>query len=119
MCRSKQPSITTPPGRQLSQQTEYIEGTPNNNSNDSIFQIHSKSSRPFTVDRCIQGTALTFEVDTGAAVTVISEETYWKHFLTSVQLKTYTDDQEHVLGQITVNVSYGTQKGMCALYCCL
>ena len=104
MCKSKQPSLTTPPDRQLSQQTKCIEGTPNNNSDDSIFQIHSKPSRPFTVDRCIQGTALTFEVDTGAAVTLISEETYWKHFLskslqkTSVQLKTYTDDQVYVLG---------------------
>ena len=63
--------------------------------------MHSKPSRPFTVDMCIQGTALTFKVDTDAALTLISEETYWKHFLskplqkTSVQLKTYTDDQVH------------------------
>ena len=122
MCRSKQPSTSTPPGRRRSQQTNYIEGTPNSNSDDSIFQIHSKPSRPFTVDMCIQGTTLTFEVDTGAAVTLISEETYHKHFLskslqkTSVRLKTYTDDQVHVLGQITVDVSYGTQKGMYTLF---
>ena len=122
MCRSKQPSTSTPPGRQRLQQTNYIEGTPNSNSDDSIFQIHSKPSRPFTVDMCIQGTTLTFEVDTGAAVTLISEETYCKHFLskslqkTSVRLKTYTDDQVHVLGQITVDVSYGTQKGMYTLF---
>ena len=71
---------------------------------------------------CIQGTTVTFEVDTGAAVTLISEETYRKHFLskslqkTSVRLKTYTDDQVHVLRQITVDVSYGTQKGMYTLF---
>ena len=122
MCRSKQPSTSTPPGRQRSQQTNYIEGTPHSNSDDSNFQIHSKPSRPFTVDMCIQGTTLTFEVDTGAAVTLISEETYRKHFLskslqkTSVRLKTYTDNQVHVLGQITVDVSYGTQKGMYTLF---
>ena len=122
MCRSKQPSTTIPPGRQCLQQTNYIEGTPNSNSDNYIFQIHRKPSRLFTVNVCIQGITLTFEVNTGAAVNLISEETYQKHFLskslqkTSVRLKTYTDDQVRVLGQITVNVSYGTQKGTYTLY---
>ena len=31
-------------------------------------------------------------------------------------MKTYTDDQVHVLGQISVDVSYGTQNGMYTLY---
>ena len=121
MCRSKQPS-TTPSGRRRSQQTNYVEETPSSNCDNSIFQLHGKQSHPFTVDLCIQGTTLNFEVDTGAAVILISEDTYRRHFLskslqkTSLGLKTYTEDQVQVLGQITVDVSYGIQKGTYTLY---
>ena len=120
MCRTKKMS-TTPPSRRV-QQTNWVEETPNSNSDNSIFQLHGKSSKPFTVDLCIDGITLNFEVDTGAAVTLISEETYRKHFprkslqKTSLRLKTYTNDQVHVLGQVTVDVSYGTQKGTYTLY---
>ena len=74
MCRLKQPSTTTP-SRQRSQQTNYVEETPASNSDISIFQVHDKQTKLFTVDLCIQGTNITFEVDTGPAVTLISEET--------------------------------------------
>ena len=52
MCRSKQPS-TIPPGRRRSQQTNYVEETLSSNCDNSIFQLHGKQSRPFTVDLCI------------------------------------------------------------------
>ena len=121
MCRSKQPSTTTPP-HQHSQQTNYVEETPASNSDFSIFQVHDKQTKPFTVDLCIQGSNLTFEVNTGAAVTLIFEETYRKHFLnmpmqeTSLQLTMYSKYQLQVLGQVTVDVSYGTQNGRYILY---
>ena len=97
MYRSKQPSTTTPL-RQHLQQTDYVEETSASNSDISILQVHDKRTKPFAVDLCIQGTKLTFEVDTGAAVTIISEETYRGHFsntsmqATSLQLTTYTKD---------------------------
>ena len=71
---------------------------------------------------CIQGITLKFEVDKGAAITLISEETYRKHFTNtplqeiSLQLTTYTKDQLQVLGQVTIDVSYGTQNGRYTLY---
>ena len=98
MCMSKQPSTTTPLHQRL-QQTNYIEETPASNSYISIFQFHDKQMKPFTVDLCIQGSNLTFEVNTGAAVTLFSEETYREHFpnmpmqLTSLQLTMYSKDQ--------------------------
>ena len=121
MCRSKQPSTTTPP-RQRSQQTNYVEETPASNSDISIFQVHDKQMKLFTVDPCIQGSNLMFEVNTGTAVTLISEETYREHFPnmpmheTSLQLTMYSKDQLQVLGQVTVDVSYGTQNGIYTLY---
>ena len=65
---------------------------------------------------------LTFEVDTGAAVTLISEETYRQNFpgkplqKSSLQLRTYTNNPVQVLGKITVDVSYGIQNGTYTLY---
>ena len=85
-------------------------------------ETNDKQSRPFTVDLCIQGITLKFEVDTGAAIILISEETYTRNFSstplqeTSLQLTTYTKDRLQVLGQVTVDVSYGSQNGSYTLY---
>ena len=87
-----------------------------------LFHVHGTPSRPFTVDLSVEGKMLTFEVDTGAAVTFISEAAYHKYFAShplqesSVQLKTYTEERVLVLGEIAVQVSYGTQQGTYTLY---
>ena len=79
-------------------------------------------ARPFIVDLCVEGRTLTFEVDTGAAVTLISEATYNQHFIgkplqeSAIRLKTYTEERVQVLGEISVQVSYGTQSGAYVLY---
>lgn len=52
---------------------------------------------------------LTFEIDTGAVVMIVPEVTYRKHFPSRV-IKTYTEEQVCMLGQVTVDASYGTQK---------
>ena len=63
-----------------------------------------------------------FEIDTGAAVTLISEETYNKHYQdkplqkSSLKLKTYTGEPLQVVGQVTVTVSYHNQQGSYTLY---
>ena len=52
-----------------------------------------------------------FEIDTGASVTLISEETYNEHYQdkplqkSSLKLKTYTGEPLQVLGQAAVTVS--------------
>ena len=45
----------------------------------SKFMISTQDH--FAMDLCIKGTTLIIEVDTGAIVTLISEETYRRHFL--------------------------------------
>ena len=123
ICRLKQPSTTTLPA-QCSQQTNYnyIDKAPTSNSDIFIYQVHDKQTRPFNIDLCIQGITLKFEVDTGAPVTLISKETYRGNCIniplqeTSLQLTTYTKDQLQVMGQVTVDVSYGIQNGRYTLY---
>ena len=123
MCRSK--TTKTYAARQSFQPNNWIE--PNNWIDETvddhgIFHVHGTPSRPFTVDLCVEGKMLTFEVDTGAAVTIISESTYQRCLATkplresSVQLKTYTAERVLVLGEVPVHVSYGTQQGTYTLY---
>ena len=63
-----------------------------------------------------------FEVDTGAAVTIVSQEVYQQLFNnlklcpSSMLLKSYTGNQVKVLGEAQVDVSYGEQKGKYTLY---
>ena len=79
MCRSKTSSTAIPPGKYFTQ-TNMVEEAPNSDSESAILQVYSRPSKPFTVNFCTDGIMLTFEVDTGAAVTLISEETYRQNF---------------------------------------
>jgi len=60
----------------------------------------------------IDGVPLTMEIDTGAAVTIISERTQQTHFPqatlrpTQVKLRTYTGEPMPVLGELAVEVKY-------------
>ena len=114
MCRSK----TSIPPRRNFKQTNMVEKTQKSDSDNAILQVYSRPSKPFTVNFCTDA----FEVDTGAAVTLISEETYRQNFSNkplqkaSLQLRTYTNSPVQMLGQIRVDVSYGTQNGTYTLY---
>ena len=62
----------------------------------------------------VEGKSLTMELDTGAAVSIISDATRRRKFAdvklrkSKVILKTYTDQTMKVLGQLNVHVKYGT-----------
>ena len=82
-----------------------------------LYTIGSIVSKPICVDLQVNGTMMTMEVDTGAAVSLISEETRKKLLPTStlnsatVRLRTYTGEMIKVLGQIDADVVYeGQQK---------
>ena len=63
----------------------------------------------------MNGQSVTMEVDTGAALSVISETTRNRIFpkeklhSTDLILKTYTDEQLEVLGTLNMKVQYGDQ----------
>lgn len=86
-----------------------------------IFTVGAKSSTPISVDVLINEEQLFMEVDTGAAVSIITEQTLkaiapdatlksWR-----VVLKTYTGEQMPVLGELQVKVQYGQQSRSCHL----
>ncbi len=80
----------------------------------TLNQIHSINPNcpniPITVQVDLDDKPLTMEVDTGAAVALISQETYTTQLedkpiqTTSMQLQTYSGEGITVLGEIQVNV---------------
>ena len=72
-------------------------------------------SHPIIVPVSINGKQLSLEVDTGAAVSILSEKTFQSNFLdavlkpAAVTLRTYTGQPMPVVGQLTVLVKYQSQ----------
>jgi len=125
MCRTtnKTNPNKTNPNRPGGKYAKWIDETsPTNDFDSTIFKLSGNSSNPFTVELIVEGNPLVFEVNTGTAVTPISELTYKEHChnkplqVSSLQLKTYTKEQLQVLGQLTVDVSYHNQQGLYTLY---
>ena len=82
---------------------------------EPLYVINHHSSPPYRVQLQVQGTPLTMEVDTGAAVSLAPESAV-APFLTSskllpstVVLTTYTGERIQVKGTLQVNVEYGQQ----------
>ena len=84
------------------------------NSSDSeyqLFVVHVPNSNPLKTTLLVEGHQLTMEIDAGAAVSLVSEETVNSSFMkdlplhpTDVRLRTYTGEAVQVLGKVMVRV---------------
>ena len=78
-----------------------------------VLRVGGKSVRPIMVEITINGKKTQMELDTGAAVSIISTKTKAKLFPeeplvdSSLVLTTYLGEQLQVAGQMLVNVKYG------------
>ena len=84
--------------------------------------MRDKSHPLFTVELMVNEKPVRFEVDMGAAVTILSQEVY-RHLFPNLKLdpslmllKLYTGDQVKVLGKVQVDMNHGEQKGNHTLY---
>ena len=74
-----------------------------------------RASEPYKVPLVVNGKKLLMELDTGAAVSIISDHTRRSLFPdlplrdSSLTLRTYTEEQMEVVGQLNVRVQYGDQ----------
>ena len=81
-----------------------------------FMMTDSSSSDPIMVPVIVNGKKLTMELDTGAAVSIISDQTRRSLFpdvqlrKSRLVLKTYTDESMTVVGQLNVRVTYGNQE---------
>ena len=80
-----------------------------------LFKFKETRPSPIQVSLKVEGKPLTMELDTGAAVSIITEATRRAMFQdlklceSSIVLKTYTDEPMQVTGQLNVHVQYGNQ----------
>ena len=90
----------------------------------NMFTVKKDHRNPIVVDVIVQNEKLKMEVDTGAAVSLISEAVYrktWKNGKapplqpTKTKLKTYTGEEVPVLGTIQVEVTLGSQSKVLSL----
>ena len=90
------------------EKTEDIEEVP-------LYTIWKRAAHPITVDVSVNNKLLLMEVDTGAAVSIISENTQKRMFPeatlhpTSVLLKTYSGERLAVIGELQTQVHYKDQ----------
>ena len=83
----------------------------------AVHQMGKPSvNHPITVEMSVNDKTLQMELDTGAAVSIISEDAHKKLFedvplhRSPIALKTYTGEPMAVRGQLMVHVKYGSQE---------
>ena len=87
-----------------------------------ISQLDESRSHPFTTEMEINGKTLTMEIDTGASVSIISEQLQKQLFPkgsvepSPLQLQTYTGERLGVIGQIQVTARHHAQEKQLALH---
>ena len=91
------------------QEEGSLEGT---DDDGELFNIRSFNGEPMMETILVQGVQMKFQIDSGSAVTAISERTY-KHYFANVplaftgkRLLTYTGTQIECLGTIHLSVAY-------------
>ena len=78
--------------------------------------MNDHTSEPYKVTVEVNGKKLQMELDTGAAVSIISDHTRQSLFAdlplrkSSLTLKTYTDEKMDIVGQLNARVKYGDQE---------
>ena len=125
-CRSskgkKQRSSVEPPkSRGRNGNVNHLPGTDSEDDNVTIFTLGSKASQPISIEVTADQSKLSMEVDTGAAVSIISQET-WKYVFpkhqlqpSKIHLQTYTKENISVIGEFIVQVSYNQKQAQLPL----
>ena len=83
-----------------------------------LFTMKEKANSPaFCANLTINGKDPVMEIDTGSSVSIISEETFDKHFTDNIlltpstsKLRTYTGEVMPLVGMTDVDVEYKGQK---------
>lgn len=124
-CKSSRPSQRRGRNGKGKERTKWVDKDQSDEESDGSIDVRmvgKQASRPIRVEVQINGKPLSMEVDTGAAVSLISYKRL-KQVLprirvqkTTVVLRTYTSEVIPVRGEVQVNVTYGEQKKQLTLY---
>ena len=117
VCRSRQSQPAS-----LKPVNAVADCLPEEETEFTLFSVGSKRNNPIIATLQVNGCPIDMEVDTGAAVSLVSTSIQKKYFPTKVieagdiTLTTYTGEQIPVVGKIPVNVSYKEQNKHLYLY---
>ena len=82
---------------------------------EQMLQHIPSGSKPFQLTLVVEGKEVIMELDTGAGVSLVSEETYQRYWPgralqhSTVRLRTYTGESLEVLGEMEVKVVHENQ----------
>ena len=111
-------SLWGPNSRRKAGNTKWVEteDTPTNSKDDlALFTVGCASTSPIRVELQLDNKADSMEVDTGAAVSIISGAVFTSQFPqkhlspAAITLKTYTREPMKVLREVEVSVQYDQQ----------
>ena len=117
VCRSKPPTQEPRPPRKFTQHATHI--VTEDSEDYTMYNLTGVSVKPLKVTVCVDNVELNMEVDTGASVSIISEETYsrlWSEGQqpslqeSAITLRTYSGEQLSIKGTLAVDVQYKDQK---------
>ena len=115
-CRSRKAKpVPRNVSRNPNDRTKWVEVETTETEDLSLFTIGERANSQITVQVNANGKELAMELDTGAAVSLISLNTKNAFFpevplqQSRVNLRTYTGEQIEVKGEILVDVQYGQQ----------
>lgn len=103
----------------------FIECCSDNNDDDGkriIFNIRTYHGEPMKESVLVNGIEIVFEVDTGSAVTVISEDIYKLHFShlelksSNIILQSYNGNSINTLGKLSLNFFYRNKTSSLDVY---
>jgi archaellum component FlaC len=106
--------------KEVKQCEENAENT--EDSANGIYQINSKSNDKFMIKVKVEGRFMPMELDTGAALSIVSYDTFKllnsskRIFKTNIQLRTYTGEIIKPRGVAFVDVQYRNQSFVGKLY---
>lgn len=122
VCRKKARDQKSTPREGGNTRNHQLDAAVSEEPDDPAYALHystTKRPRPIVVSVTLSNVDTTMEVDTGATLSVMSEETYnrlWDPDIrpllrpSSAQLTTYTGEKISVIGTINVDVSYQHQQ---------
>lgn len=119
VCRSNAANKTPSKKLKHKPKTHHVHKEPTESSSEDEFKLNKvdkHSQDPIVVQMQVNGSNLNMEVDTGAALSIISETTRRAVFPndtlhpSTIIFKTYTDERMEVTGTINARVTYGDQK---------
>ena len=122
-CRSKPQNKSVPPvsrPKTRYHDTHLVQHEKNDTMDSEseeyhLFKLNEPSSNPIEATVNVEDKPLTMELDTGAAVSIISEATRREMFpkkklhKSKLTLKTYTDEPMQIIGQLNVHVESNGQ----------